>query len=481
VRLTVPDLHTWVAGHRHDSPVTLSDDICDPNDGSPVQRNRASSPHQVDDAIIAATGVHQDRSWQALGVEGRGDHLHAFADRLDALTDQIAELDAVNSGVPISITTLFADSLGATVRGARALANERGDDIGLAADGRPVRLRFVPWGPTALIIPWNAPSALMVKKMSYALAAGAPVIVKPSPAAPWSAELIAAVASEVFPPGVFGMVLGGADIGARLCADARVKAVSMTGSTTTGRAIAAATAPNLTQLRLELGSNNPVIVRSDADIPVAAQSIYAGMTKLNGQWCEAPRAIFATRGVYDRLVDSLAELVTHAELGCSTDASTVIGPQAFTARRRELERQRAALIEAGWQQIAAAPAPDRGAFFGPTLIGGASGDLPGEVFGPMVTVERVDSDDDAIARANAVGGGLAAYVFGADVEEALSVGSCLIAGEVKINGTSLLDMADESAQSFFGLSGVGGHGDRDVLAFYTGKQVVGQDMTDAPL
>ncbi|MGE0216647.1 aldehyde dehydrogenase family protein [Mycolicibacterium sp.] len=478
---TVPELNTWISGDCLPSRVELPDVIRDPNDDNPIQRGRASSPAQVEHAVAAAERVHRERSWQDLGVIGRGEYLETFATRLEAVSEQIAVLDAVNSGVPLAMTTLFARSLADTVRGARKLALDRGDAVELAAGSRTVRLRHLPWGPTALIIPWNAPSALMTKKMAYALAAGAPVIVKPSPAAPWSAQLIAAAAAQVFPPGVVSMLLGGADVGAALCGDRRVKAVSMTGSTATGQAIAALAAANLTKLRLELGSNNPVVVRADADIPATADALYRGMTKLNGQWCEAPRVVFAVGESYDGLLDALAGPVRDARLGASLDRRTEVGPQAFAARRTELEGQRAALVAGGRQLVAQAAAPERGAFVGPTLLRGAGADLPGEVFGPMLTVEPVDSDAEALRRANAVGGGLAGYVFGTDVEAAMTVGGQLIAGEVKINGTSLLDMADESAQSFFGLSGLGGHGDRDVLAFYSGKQVLGEDLAEAAL
>ena len=479
--MDAPALETWIDGRAEASEVDDGTWLCDPNDGRRVQPSRSSSADQVSRALAVAAATHADGAWAAAGVAGRAGALGAFADALDAHAAAIAELDAVNTGVPISQTRLFAGSLGDTVRGAVALATERGDVTPLAADQGPVRLRRVPWGPTAVVVPWNAPSAIAVKKMAFALVSGNPVVVKPSPAAPWSAQLISAAAAATLPTGLVSTVLGGAAVGAALCADPRTKAITMTGSTPTGQAIAAAAAPHLTRLRLELSSTNPVVVRADADVAAAAQSLFDGMTKLNGQWCEAPRAVFALPEVHDALVEALGALVRAARPASSRDEATTIGPMAFADRQAELVAQRDALVAGGRSVAASAPVPEEGFFFGPTLVVGEGPALPGEVFGPMLTIESAATDAEAVARANAVAGGLAAYVFGADVEAALDLGTRLVGGEVKVNGTSLLDMAADSAQSFFGLSGIGGHGDRDVLEFYSGKQVVGRDLLDPPL
>lgn len=478
---TFPEPLTWVGGAAEPSVVADEAWLHDPNDGRPLQQARSSAPEQVDRAVAAAHAAHVAAAWASAGTAGRAPALERWADLLDERAADIAVLDALNTGVPIASTRLFAGSLGDTVRGAVRLAAERGDETALPADQGPVRLRRVPWGPTAVIAPWNAPSAIAVKKMAYALVSGAPVVVKPSEAAPWSTQLVVEAACAVLPAGTVSMVLGGGTVGAALCADPRIRAITMTGSTPTGQAIAAAAAPHLTRLRLELGSTNPVVVRADADVAATAQALFDGMTKLNGQWCEAPRAVYAHASVHDALVDALTALVREARPGSSLDEATAIGPQAFAARRDELVSQRDALLSSGRTLVAQAPVPDDGFFFGPALVVGDGPALPGEVFGPLLTLTSVPSDADAVRRANAVAGGLAAYVFGADVEAAIDLGTHLVGGEVKVNGTSLLDMSPESAQSFFGLSGVGGHGDRDVLDFYSGKQVVGRDLLGAPL
>ncbi len=447
-----------------------------------MQAVRSSSPEQVERAVEAAHRTHALGLWSGMGLAGRAEKLRVVADAIDAIADRIAVLDSLNSGVPISRTRMFAGSLGDTVRHAVAIAEEAGEDRELPAQPGPVRLRRVPWGPTALILPWNAPSFIATKKLAYALIAGNPVVVKPSPASPWSAQLLmGAIESADLPPGTVNLVLGGAEAGSALSADPRIRAISMTGSTPTGRLIAAAAAPNFTRLHLELGSNNPAVVRSDADVEATARQLYDGMTKLNGQWCEAPRNVYVAPEVSDELVAALTDLAETALVGPSLDEATTIGPMAFRERRDALVAQRAAFETAGHQAVHAKQAPDEGWFFLPTVVLGDAVRVDGEVFGPMLTVEVARSDDEAVARANSTAGGLAAYVFGEDLAAAQALGQQIHAGEVKINGTSVLDMSPESAQSFFGTSGIGGHGDRDLLDFHSGKQVIGRDLIAPPL
>ncbi|MDQ6526786.1 aldehyde dehydrogenase family protein [Nocardioides sp. LHD-245] len=481
--ITPPELATWVDGTPELSAVEVDDVLHDPNTAAPLQRNRASSPEQVERALAAAWSAHTLGTWRDLGLAGRAPVLRRLAALIDEQQAAIAELDSLNSGVTLRETTLFAASLAETIRTAIELAEERGESSELAAAQGPVRLRRVPWGPTALIAPWNAPSAVAVKKMAYALVAGAPVVLKPSPASPWSAQLLAAAAAEAgLPAGVFSLVLGAGDVGQQICGDSRIKAISMTGSTATGRLIAQTSAPNLTRLRLELGSNNPAIVLADADVATTVEHLAKGMTKLNGQWCEAPRRVFADRSVHGDLVEGLVERLRSTRVGSALDASTDVGPMAFRQRRDDLVAQRELLLAAGATAGHDIDLPDDGWFVAPTVVSSsAQVDLPGEVFGPMIAIEPFTTVGEALARSNAGPHGLAGYVFAGDVERAIAVGGAVEAGEVKVNGTSLLDMCAGSAQSFFGDSGLGGHGDVDVLEFYAGKQIVGVDLVDAPM
>jgi acyl-CoA reductase-like NAD-dependent aldehyde dehydrogenase len=323
---------------------------------------------------------------------------------------------------------------------------------------------------------------MIVKKMAFALAAGAPVIVKPSTIAPHSAELIAEAAAEAgFPAGTWSFIRGGAEVGRALVSDSRVRAVSMTGSTEVGRDIALRAIGRFTRLQLELGSNNPALVRSDADIKKTATALISGAWKLSGQWCEAPRHVFAHKDVYEDLLIALQEESHQWRVGSSLDELTQIGPVATRQRQTSLSAQRSELVSSGAQIFHEHHVPTEGSFF-PATIMRANGARPeGEVFGPLLLVEQVGSDQEGLVAASHGNVGLAAYVFSEDTAAAHHLAERLPAGEVKINGTSVLDMAQNSEQSFFGESGLGGHGDDRLLDFFTGSRVVGEDKPGMPL
>jgi len=476
-----PPLLTWIGGSAQPSAIADGVMLHDPNTGAKLAESWSSSSAQVDAAITAAAAAHADGGWLALGIAGRAPYLEAFAAELEALAEPIAWLDAVNSGVPISVTRLFAGSNSGTVRSAIARALAVGDSTPLEADGRNVVVHRIPWGPAALITPWNAPSAMAVKKLAYALAAGAPAVLKPSPASPWSAELVVAAAHRAgIPAGVVNLVLGGAEVGARLVGDPRIRAISMTGSTATGRAIAAAAAVHFTRLRLELGANNAAIVLPGSDLVATADQLVTGFIKLSGQWCEAPRRVIVV-GETGPLVNAVEERLARVIVGSSLDETTQLGPVAFAARRDQLVAQRDALAAAGGHVRSIGTVPETGWFVAPTIIEGAATDPDGELFGPILTFRSARDIEEAVVLANAGPVGLSGYVFGPDEVEASLVGTRLDAGEIKVNGTSVLDMAANSVQSFFGTSGIGGHGDADVLDFFTGRRIVGTDAAGLPL
>ncbi|MEV4669091.1 aldehyde dehydrogenase family protein [Microbacterium sp. LWO12-1.2] len=480
--MTYPALRTWIGGVAEESPESDGSWLHDPNTGEVLAPSLSSSTGQVDRAVDAAQAAHDDRRWRGLAPERRAELLDALAEWIDARAEEIARLDALNSGVPISVTRLFGGANGATLRdaGRRAVAVQ--DSRALPAEQGDVRLHRVPWGPTALILPWNAPSAMAVKKTAFALAAGAVVVLKPSSFSPWSAQLLLEGAHAVgIPDGVVSLVQGSGGVGRRLVADQRIAAISMTGSTPTGRAIAATAAARFARLQLELGSNNAAIVRADADLPAAAKALADGVLKLSGQWCEAPRRVLVDRARRNELAALLAEEFGRRVIGSSLDEATEVGPVAFAARRTELEEQRDRLVQQGAEVHRVDGVPQGGWFFAPSVAVLDGPGLADEVFGPMLQVGGYRDEDEAVRIANTGQVGLAGYVFGEDEAAAAALGTRLIAGEVKVNGTSVLDMSPQSAQSFFGASGLGGHGDDDVLDFFVGKQIVGVDRPGLPL
>lgn len=478
--MNLPSFDTWIGGSRELAPVP-GRDVVDPSTGAVIATAHASSVRQVDAAIAAAAAAHHRGTWRGLGSHGRAEALRAVAAHVESRQEEIGRLDAMCSGVPIAVMALIASSLASTFRDAADLLLEAGDELALPGE-REVRLRRVPWGPAAILLPWNVPAGTAAKKIALALAAGAPVVVKPSSVAPWGPQLLVeAIAEAGLPDGVVSLVHGGADIGMQLVSDDRIAAIAMTGGTSTGRAVAAAAAPRFARLQLELGSSNPAIVLDDADLDDAVPRIAAGALKLSGQWCESPERIFVPAGVRDEVVERLVDAFAAPRIGAALDPDTELGPVSSSRRRDELAAQVDARVAAGGRAIAGPQIPDEGSYFAPTVVVCDEPYEAEEFFGPVVVVRDYDDLDAAVAEANSGQTGLGGYVFGADEVRAAAVGARIVAGEVKVNGTSVLDMAPGSTQSFFGASGIGGHGDAGVLEFFRGVQVLGVDNPGAPL
>lgn len=482
----LPSTLELIDGKSREPDDRLPGTLDDPNTGLALSPRRASRLEQVDAALERAQLVHEARLWRDLGVEGRGEVLHRFADELAARAAQLATADALNTGVPIDVTTAMTAACADQVRGEVRQLIRTGVVAQLPGSGRggPVRLHRDPWGPAVVLAPWNAPSSVAVGRAAAALAAGCPVIVKPSEWAPSSSALLieAAEAAEL-PVGVLQVVQGDGAVGSRLVSDARVRAIAFTGSSEVGRKIASAAAVNFSRLQLELSGNNPVIVRADADITTTACALARGMTKLNGQWCEAPGKVLVSRRLHDDLVEALLAELSKLRVGPSSAPGTELGPIAFAAHRARLQAQIDMLTRRGGAaRVVFSDLPAQGWFLSPTVVTGVAPEVAmAEIFGPVVSVHPVDDDTEALALAALGPDGLAGYVFGSDVEAALSVGEHLRAGEVKINGTSLLDLTVESHQSFWGTSGIGGHGYGEMLEFFRGSRIVGVDNPDAPI
>lgn len=482
--MTLPEQVDRIAGTRRAPTEVLASALHDPNTGALLQPQRATDAAGLEQALVAAWDVHTSHVWASVPVAERADWLDAIGAELDKVAHDIAVADALTTGVVIAHTTLFAGSLGGTFRSVAELLRSGWTTTDVSADGRRVELHRLPWGPAALLVPWNAPAAIAAGKVANALAAGCPAILKPTEWAPSSCNLLAdAIEAVNLPPGVFQMVHGGAVQGATLTGDPRVRAVSFTGGVGAGRAIARQGAEDFKALQLELGGSNPAIVRSDADLDATAKALAEGCLKLNGQWCEAPRRVIAHAEIADELGVRLLHHLGDVTIGSSMDAASEMGPLAHGAHHKRIAGQVAALVEAGGEaHEAAGGLPDEGYFYPPVLVTGVANEAClDEIFGPVLTLHTFADDGEALAMANAAPSGLAGYVFAGDVEAALALGARIHAGEVKVNGTSLLDMTPQSTQSFWGMSGIGGHGRREVAQFFAGSRIVGQDLVDAPL
>ena len=466
-------------------PPELIGTAFDPSTGLPLGQMPASSESDVERALETAFKAwgNGDGSFSCSSLDSRLDALEMFAGALDARADAFSYWHAREIGIPLATTRLFASGLGGVVRGVAEAAPAALSTRTLPAGNRRVELQLLPWGPAALYTAWNAPSFLAASKLANALAAGCPAVLKPSEyAGATTGLLVDALVESELDPGAVQVLCGGAEVGALLAADPRVRVINYTGGTAGGRAVATAAIGRMALLQLELSGSNPAIVIPGAPVDLAASELARGTLILNGQWCEAPRRVYVHSSDHDELVSRLINELAASEIGSAMSESTQIGP---LARKGQLE-----LFEAAVDRLGAIGSvershdelPSAGYFASPTVVS----ELPPEavdreIFGPVLAVSPYDRLDDAVRAANALGDGLAAYVFGSDRDEAFALGGRLHAGEVRIGGTRVLDLAEGSAQSFWGMSGIGGHGQVDVLQAHVGTRVVGEEDQSLPL
>ena len=462
--------------------------LCHPDTGEWLADGRASDEGTVAEALAAAHRVHETGVWTALPLEERAARLEACAAAIEAAAGArdggLGVAESLNTGIPIGITAAMTGGVAGYFHGAAHFLRTRGEVEERAGRHGRVVLHRAPRGPAVVIAPWNAPSPIVVGRTAFALGGGRPVIVKPSEWAPFTADIvIEALAAADLPAGLVQLVHGGAGVGANLVADPRTRVVAFTGGLAAGRAIAAAAAPNFAQLQLELGGNNPAIVRADADVAATAAALAAGMTKLNGQWCEAPGKVLVHRSLAAPLLEALLAELAQRPLGPCLDPATAIGPMSHEPRRVALQAHIATQVAVGAtvHQVHTLPALG-GWFVAPTVLTGLpSSAATSEVFGPIITLHEFDTDDEAVAMANEAGDGLAGFVFTADLDAAFALGARLRGGEIRINGTGLFDLCDASTQSFWGTSGIGGHGDVEVFELFRGSRIVGVDDPHGPM
>jgi betaine-aldehyde dehydrogenase len=465
-----------------DVPIGVAED---PNTGAVLDRLMATGADRVDVALAAADAAWScgDGDWSGRSHAQRLPGLLRLAAELDARAEPLAVRHAAEVGIPIATARLFAGGVASVVEEIAATAARVLEPCLLDAPGRRVECLRLPLGPAALMSSWNAPAFVAATKLGSALAAGCPAVLKPSEVTPQStALLVEAVAAADLGAGAAQIVCGGADVGQRLAASPYTRIVSYTGGGSGGRAVAAAAVGRMVSLQLELSGVNPAVVMDGADLEEAARELARGATVLNGQWCEAPRRVLVPANDHDRLVALLLdELATHT-IGDSRDPATTLGPLASRGHFERVSAQLERLRERGEAAVSHDTVPAEGFFMAPTVVGGLPFDaVREEIFAPVLAVMPYTDPAAALRTANGLGDGLAAYVFGRDRDAAFALARRLHAGEVRIGGARVLDLAPGSAQSFWGTSGLGGHGRTEVLEAHLGIRVVGEENADLPV
>ncbi|BBH71487.1 aldehyde dehydrogenase [Actinoplanes sp. OR16] len=444
----------------------------DPATGLPTGPALGSSAERVEAALTAAAELG---AWDAAPAD-RAEILERIAVKVAEAAGEIVALESAATGVPIRQTT----PLGMILAGAFALAagQLRSGLLTSTAtreDGREVLVERLPWGPAACLVPWNAPAPMAAHKVANALAAGCPAVLKPSEYAPFGTERLAVAIHEALteagaPPALFQLLHGGAAVGARIVSDPRIRAVSFTGGLGGGRAVAAACAYDIKPVQLELGGNNALIVMPDADEDAAARAAADLLTTLNGQWCRALGRLIVPAGREEALSSRILERVAAMSTGDPADESTDYGPLIHSGHRAAVIKARDGL--GGTVHEAAVDGP--GNTLAPSLVLGADpADTTDEIFGPVAAVHGYRDLDEAVALANGTRYGLEGYVIGTDVDAALATARRVRAGEVKVNGSSIMSLHLFTPRPAWGISGYSEEGTAETLLFFTNPRVVG--------
>lgn len=458
-------------------------DAVNPYTGDTWASFEEADARDVADAVDAARDAFE-RTWsRTAGVE-RARLLHRLADLLQADAPRMGRLESTDNGKIIRETQAQMVFAARQYRFFAGYADKLfGQQIPLDARDAFDYTSREPLGVVGLITAWNSPMGLLANKLAPALAAGNCVVVKPSEhASVTTLEFAKLVEAAGFPAGVFNVVTGAAPTG-RALVESGVAKVSFTGSAAVGREIAAAAGRRLVPVTLELGGKSPNIVFDDADFERAAIGALAGIFGAAGQTCIAGSRLLVQRGLYRRMVDTLAERAAAIRMGDPLDPSTDMGT---AANRPQFERILAAIgrARAEGARLATGGGPargaglDRGFFVEPTVFCDVDNRMSiaqEEVFGPVLAVLPFDTEDEAVAIANDTRYGLAAGVWTESLPRAFRVSRALRAGQVWVNTYRAL-----AAQAPFGgfkESGFGREKGEDALAEYLASKNVMIDFS----
>ena len=459
----------WPAGCR---PIP----VIDPSTG----RLLAEVPDaSVEDAAAAVEAAARAAAvWRSTPPRRRSDILRRCFELMTERAEDLAQLIALENGKALR------DARGEVAYAAdffRWNAEEAvricGDFMLSPTGANHIVVDYEPIGICVLVTPWNFPAAMATRKIAPALAAGCTVVLKPASETPLTAYALAALCAEAgVPPGVVNVLTTSAPgpVTAAMLADPRVRKLSFTGSTQIGRVLLAEAAKHVVSCSMELGGNAPLIVFDDADLDLAIEGAMLAKMRNGGEACTAANRLYVQSGLYDRFAVELTARMAALKVGPGTDPATECGPMINPAAVGKIERLVDDALSRGARLLCGGRRPDGpGYFYPPTVLDGVPADAAmaqDEIFGPVAALSRFETEDEAVALANATEYGLAAYVFTRDLARGLRVCRRIETGMVGLNRGLVSDPAAPfggTKQSGLGREG----GAQGVLEFLEAKYI----------